>query len=107
MVLIRRKKYRKLRSRVSPLAYYCYRYMKKFPRNYAKVFRQLKIDSYFLEMDSLKQYKKIPFFKMVFLNLLVFEKLTYYAKVSRKLRSSLHRGKPIKRKKKRRKTKRV
>ncbi len=96
-MLLSRHKYRKIRSRVSILPYYWRLYEKKFPKNSMLLFYQFNIDL-LLNQDfymELTRKVKLPFTKKVLISQQQYNRLTHYTKVTRKLRSSLKRNRPI------------
>ena len=101
-MIISRSKYRRLRHRVSVIPCYWRLYEKKFPKNSLLLFYFLKLDYIYLEEGYAKLTRrwKLPFTNKVFIFSSQYDSLCRYAKVSRKIRSSLKRKRPIKYRKK-------
>ncbi len=94
-MILERKKYRKLRKRISSLPYYWQMYRKTFPANSNSAFQLLELDYFFFESGKLKDKVKVPFSTKVYVKDKQYEKLIKYAEVSRKLRVSIKKNKAI------------
>lgn len=97
-MLISRTKYRRLRHRVSYIPYYWRKYEKKFPKNSTRFYYQFKIDYLTTQSfyTSLTRYTRIPLAKKVFITKKQYRELTRYAKINKRLQTSLKRNQGIK-----------